>query len=157
MQTHTQPHKHKAHSCSHTHIYTCLNVLQGEIGPDGEMIARVNGEDITANLSSVNDTYITMSVMLERIAEDTVSVSFMSSISLEMSLREGTLTSLLKIPSEFNGTVIGLLGNFDGDDTNDLMYRNGTIASDDIPDREKHVLGQTCEFNHFNHLFAKMN
>ena len=106
---------------------------------------RINGEDITANLSSVNDTYITMSVMLERIAEDTISVSFMSSISLEMSLREGTLTSLLKIPIEFNGTVIGLLGNFDGDDTNDLMYRNGTIASDDIPDSEKHILGQTCE------------
>ena len=118
------------------------------------MIARINGEDITANLSSVNDTYITMSVMLERIAEDTVSVSFMSSISLEMSLREGTLTSLLKIPEEFNGTVTGLLGNFDGDDTNDLIYRDGTIAPDDIPDREKHVLGQTCEFNH---LFAKMN
>ena len=111
------------------------------------MIARINGEDITANLSSVNDTYMTMSVMLERIAEDTVSVSFMSSISLEMSLREGTLTSLLKIPPEYNGTVIGLLGNFDGDDTNDLMYRNGTIASDDIPDREKHILGQTCEFS----------
>ena len=41
--------------------------------------------------------------------------------------------------------MTGLLGNFDGDDTNDLMYRNGTIASDNIRDREKHVLGQTCE------------
>ena len=112
------------------------------------MIARINGEDITANLSSVNDTYMTMSVMLERIAEDTVSVSFMSSISLEMSLRQGTLTSLLKIPPEFIRTVTGLLGNFDGDDTNDLMYRNGTIASDDIPDREKHILGQTCELDY---------
>ena len=89
---------------------------------------------------------MTKFVMLERITEDTVSVSFMSSISLEMSLREGTLTSLLKIPPEYNGTVTGLLGNFDGENTNDLMYRNGTIASDNIPDREKHILGQTCEF-----------
>ena len=106
---------------------------------------RINGEDITGILISVNDTYMNDSVMLERTAEDTILASFQSTITLEVSLREGTLSALLKIPEEFRGTVTGLLGNFDGDDTNDLMYRNGTIASDNIPDREKHVLGQTCE------------
>ena len=110
---------------------------------------RINGVDITSNLSSVNDTYMTMSVVLERIAKDTLLVSFQSSISLEMSLREGTMSSLLKIPPEFNGTVTGLLGNFDGDHTNDLIYRNGTRASNAISDKEKHVLGQTCEFHEF--------
>ena len=110
------------------------------------MVVRINGVDITANVSSVNDTYTTMSVMLVRVAEDTLSVSFASSISVEMSLRQGTLSSLLQIPPQFNGTVTGLLGNFDGDETNDFMYRNGTIASNDIPDREKHILAQTCEF-----------
>ena len=109
------------------------------------MVVRINGTDKTANLSSVGDTYMTMSVMLERITEDTISVSFQSSITIEISLRAGALSSLLKIPPEFMGTVTGLLGNFDGDDTNDLIYRNGTTASNDIRDSKKHEVGQTCE------------
>ena len=109
------------------------------------MVVRINGEDKTANLSSVGDTYMTMSVMLERITEDTISVSFQSSITIEISLRAGALSVLLKIPPEFMGTVTGLLGNFDGNDTNDLIYRNGTTASNDIRDSKKHEVGQTCE------------
>ena len=108
------------------------------------MLIRVNGIDITSNLTNVNDTVDGTTVMLMRSSEDTVSVSFQSTIGVDFSLRAGTLAATSQIPSEFNGTLTGLLGNFDGDDTNDFMYRNLTLAGNDINDREKHIVAQTC-------------
>ena len=85
-----------------------------------------------------------MRVMLMRTTNDTVIASFQSSVAVEFSLRAGALSAVTKVPPEFNGTVVGLLGNFDGDETNDFIYRNGTIAEDTISDSEKHTVAQTC-------------
>ena len=118
--------------------------LQAEINSTGELIIRINGEDISSNLTNINDSYTSMRVMLMRTTNDTVIASFQSSVAVEFSLRAGALSAVTKVPPEFNGTVVGLLGNFDGDETNDFIYRNGTIAEDTISDSEKHTVAQTC-------------
>ena len=79
-----------------------------------------------------------------RTTNDTVVASFQSTISVDFSQRAGTISSVLKIPPQFNGSATGLFGNFDRDQTNDFIYRNGTIAENAISDREKHTIAQTC-------------
>ncbi len=115
-----------------------------EIDANMEMLITINNEDISSNLTNVNDTVMGVNTMLTRSSVDTIVVLFQSSISVDVSLRAGALTATPAIPPVFNGTLTGLLGNFDDDDTNDFIYRNGTIASNDISDREKHIVAQTC-------------
>ena len=81
-----------------------------------------------------------------RTSSDSVVASFQSTISVEFKLRVGVLSALTRIPTQFNGALRGLLGNFDGNPKNDFIYRNGTIASDSISDREKHSVAQSCKW-----------
>ena len=85
--------------------------------------------------------------MLTRNTNDTIVASFQSTVAVEFSLSVGVLSAVTRVPPQFNGTLSGLLGNFDGNAANDFMYRNGTIAIDSITDREKHVVAQTCELH----------
>ena len=121
--------------------------IQAETTSTGNLVIRLNGADISESLSNINDSYIGGTVMLTRNTNDTIVASFQSTIAVEFSLSVGVLSAVTRVPPQFNGTLSGLLGNFDGNAANDFMYRNGTIAIDSITDREKHVVAQTCELH----------
>ena len=106
----------------------------------------INGSDISANLTTVNSIIRYDSVFLKRVADDTVRVVFSNDVAVNVTLRVGLLSFVVLVPQTLlNNTVVsGLLGNIDGDTTNEFVYRNGTELSDDTTDRILHTFGQSC-------------
>lgn len=106
----------------------------------------MDGVDVTPDLIAANDsiTY-NEAIDVERTSNTSVVVSIESGISVEVTLELGVLSFVLAIPREFEGNSTGLLGNFDGNETNDFVYRDGTMISNDATDREIHNFGQSCE------------
>ena len=51
----------------------------------------------------------------------------------------------LEVPSSFEGTTSGLLGNFNTDSSDEFVFRNGTMISNSSSDREIHQFGQSCK------------
>ena len=76
----------------------------------------------------------------------TIVFSFSSGIGLTIRVSSGNLSFVLTVPEELNGTAQGLVGNFNGNDTDDFIYPNGTMLSDGVSDRESHHFGQACKF-----------
>ena len=106
----------------------------------------INGSDISVNLTTVNSIIRYDSVFLKRVADDTVRVVFSNDVAVNVTLRVGLLSFVVLVPQTLlNNTVVsGLLGNIDGDTTNEFVYRNGTELSDDTTDRILHTFGQSC-------------
>ena len=105
----------------------------------------LNSEDISANVSMVNDTYNTLEVTAVRESESSHTFSFPCGIGLTTKVSSGILSFVLTVPEEMNGTTEGLVGNFNGNITDDFIYPNGTVLSDGATDREIHTFGQACE------------
>ena len=86
--------------------------------------------------------------IIERPSNTSVAVTFASGVSVEISLRVGLLSFVVKLPDEFMMDSRGLLGNFDGNSTNEFVFRNGTMIPDNSTDREIHNFGQSCKSFH---------
>ena len=106
----------------------------------------INGSDISVNVTTVNSIIRYDSVFLKRVADDTVRVVFSNDVAVNVTLRVGLLSFNVLVPQSLlnNTDVRGLLGNIDGDNTNEFVYRNGTVLSDDTSDRILHTFGQSC-------------
>ena len=67
-------------------------------------------------------------------------------ISIQVGLRQLTLS--VNIPNVYKNKMDGLMGNFDGDSTNDFRLPNGTILSNEDTNTEKklfHNFGGHCK------------
>lgn len=107
----------------------------------------LNSEDLLDAIPDVNDTYSNNSlVFLLRRSETSVLTVFSNGISLTVSVSFGLLSFVITIPQPFRGNVSGLLGNFNGDSSDDLMYPNGTVLDVNSSDRFIHDLGQSCKY-----------
>lgn len=65
-----------------------------------------------------------------------------------MTLGVRFLTIEAVVDSKYNGTVTGLMGNFDGDSTNDFVLPNGTMLTPEDVDSERKIyknFGQLCK------------
>ena len=106
----------------------------------------LNFEDITDTITQVNDTNDNSTlVFFERTAENSILTTFSVGVSLSVSASFGIMSFVTTVPQEMQGSVTGLLGNFNGDSTDDLSYRNGTMLDRNSTDRMIHELGQTCK------------
>ena len=117
-----------------------------EIGMNNDFVVLVNGSDISSRLTTVNSFIRYDTVFLKRLADDTVRVVFSNDVAVNVTLRVGLLSFNVLVPQSLlnNTDVRGLLGNIDGDNTNEFVYRNGTVLSDDTTDRILHTFGQSC-------------
>ncbi len=52
---------------------------------------------------------------------------------------------VLGLPDEFRNMTRGLMGNYNGFETDDLAYRNGTMLAQNSSDRLIHEMGQSCK------------
>lgn len=61
----------------------------------------------------------------------------------------GILNFVASIPQEYRGFsgISGLLGNYNGESSDDLMYANGTTIALDSPYQMIHEFGQSCKFS----------
>ena len=128
--------------------FTCVlfPIKQVEIGTNNEMVILINGTNVSSNLTAVNSTVRYDTVYLERLAEDTVTVAFSNDVTVNVTLRMSLISFVVLVPQSLlnNTDVSGLLGNIDGNRSNEFVYRNGTMLPDDSSDRILHTFGQSC-------------
>ena len=99
------------------------------------------------NLTSFGDNVTTSSSFIERRSNNSIIVSFSSGVGVTINSTVGMLVYILEIPSSFEGTTSGLLGNYNDDDSDEFVFRNGTMISNSSSDREIHQFGQLCKQN----------
>ena len=123
----------------------CKNVLQVRLESD-ELRLFLNSTDISDTIPDVNDTNMnSSSVVFERSMNSSIISSFENGITVTVSVSQGILSFVATVPEEFRGNTTGLLGNFNGDATDDLAYPNGTVLGADPSDSMIHNFGQSCE------------
>ena len=71
-----------------------------------------------------------------------------------MSVSLGLLSFVATVPQKFEGNASGLLGNFNGDDSDDLRYPNGTEIDINSPHRLIHDFGQSCKQKYIDTLYS---
>ena len=101
--------------------------------PDPFCTTWYNGSNISSSLSTVNDSYYSSTDLIEvvRETETTVTVVLGAGLSLAVSYNKSVRipSFQLNLDPSLSGSMVGLLGNKDGDKTNDMVYRNGTTIN----------------------------
>ena len=110
----------------------------------GSFTITLDGTDVSDGLMSVGDNVTTSSSFIERSSNNSITVSFPSGVGVTINYTAGLLVYTLEVPSSFEGTTSGLLGNYNNDDSDEFVFRNGTMISNSSSDREIHQFGQSC-------------
>ena len=77
-----------------------------------------------------------------------LSVAFSNGELINVHTKNGFLSAFaVVLPEEFRGTTSGLLGNYDGDSTNDLLPSNGItpLQTSESLERIHNLFGRTCK------------
>jgi len=123
----------------------------------------INGSDISTQLTAIGSNVSNSTHFLERSTNNSMLVQFPSGFGLTASYSNGILSFVLELPPEFNSTAQGLSGTLNGDTSDELIFRNGTLLPIESTDAEKHVFGQSCMkmsstvCNYCNKLFFRAN
>lgn len=114
---------------SHVNIQRPSNVMMSSIGS-----TITQNENSELNMNRIEST-------------------FSNGISVTVTLLSGLLNVVAVLPQDFMGLTQGLMGNFNGNNTDDFIYPNGTMLDNDASDRMIHDFGLTCKFPwlNFNH------
>ena len=107
-------------------------------------------KNITEFLAQVNDTYNIsngdMQAELSREGRDTIIAAFLNGAGCLFSKTAGIL-NFLSLPLSFNGQTRGLLGNNNGDKTDEFIKRGNTNSlPDNLTEEQIFSFGQTCNF-----------
>jgi len=104
----------------------------------------INGSDVSTELTTTGSNISDPTYFLERGADNSMLVQFPSGFGLTTNYSNGILSFVLELPPEFNSSSEGLLGTLNGNMSDDLIFRNGTLLPIESTDAEKHVFGQSC-------------
>lgn len=107
-----------------------------------------NSSNITDELTEVNSTYTNSheNIEITRNAEDSLEITFQFGLSVTVNISVGILHYTMAVPDSLqNGTISGLLGNFNGNSTDDVISLNGTIY-DANDEKDIFSYGETCEY-----------
>ena len=130
-------------------FHLCNCTLQVQLVGESLQVS-LNMENVTDTVAGVGDTNNDSSlVILERISESSIDLSFRNGISLAVSVSFGLLSFVATIPQQFQGNTSGLLGNFNDDSSDDFIFRDGPTIDVDSPDRLIHNFGQSCKCSNY--------
>ena len=106
-----------------------------------------NSVDIGLNLTSVNDTYSGNMVEITRTDNSSILSVFNNGLAVTISVAlMGMMNIVVNLPEEYESQTQGLMGNFNGNSTDDFIFPNGSMLDDGSNDRMIHMFGQTCEY-----------
>jgi len=108
-------------------------------------IVQYNRVDISINVTNINDSFIDVNISVSRTAENTVLSVFPNGVSISVSVNGDLPNIVVSLPQNLQGQTRGLLGNFNGNDTDDFFFFNGTMLSSDASEREIFDFGQSCK------------
>ena len=112
---------------------------------NGSFVVLHNGIDISSNLTNVNDTYTTQAVQITRTGTDNVTSAFPSGAGVTIRVAENIPNFVLTLPQSFMGQTRGLLGNYNGDSSDEFVYPNETMLNSNASDSMIHDFGQACK------------
>ena len=104
-----------------------------------------NETDVSGSLTSVGDNITVSSTFIEQSSNNSITVSFPSGVGITINYTAGLLMYTLEVPTSFEGTTSGLLGNYNNDNSDEFVFRNGAMISNSSSDREIHQFGQSCK------------
>ena len=104
----------------------------------------MNGNDSSNSFVSVGDNVTTSSTFIEQSSNNSFTISFPSGVGITINYTAGLLVYTLEVPLSFEEATFGLLGNYNNDDSDEFVFRNGTMISNSSTDREIHQFGQSC-------------
>ena len=112
---------------------------------DESLRVLLNSVDITETIKGVNCNTSVGFVSFIKVSDTSILTQFSTGVSITVSLSFGMLNFLGALPQNLRGIPVGLLGNFNGDISDDLIYPNGTMLDMNSSDALIHDFGQSCE------------
>lgn len=112
---------------------------------NGSFVVLSNGNDISSNLTNVNDTYTDQAVEISRTSNDSITSAFSSDASVTVQVAAEIPNFVLTLPQSFRGRTRGLLGNYNGQNSDEFVYRDGRMLQDNASDSMIHDFGQSCK------------
>ncbi|XP_025078211.1 mucin-like protein isoform X1 [Pomacea canaliculata] len=111
--------------------------LQIDPNTNTTLIVYAGGRDYTTRFNKEGDDFIVDdgSVLLTR-DNDTCVVSFPSGISLQIYIRMKALVIGIAMPHNFQTLTKGMLGNFNGDETDDFILPSGERLNNSLSERQ---------------------
>ena len=114
-----------------------------------EFSAYVDGKSISSELKLINSTYTNSdeTIIITREADNSVSCITPNGVSITINNTNGALSIVVIVPPSWKGQTKGLLGNFNGNQSDEFVPRGKTEPlSGRISDRNLHwKFGQTCK------------
>ncbi|XP_065884099.1 mucin-like protein isoform X2 [Dysidea avara] len=131
------------------------DVVEVSIDTSGESFAVIfNSVDMSDNLTSVGDNITSSSAFVEKSSNNSIAVSFPSGVGITINVTAGLLVYTLEVPPSLEGTTSGLLGNYNGNNSDEFVFRNGTMISNSSPDAVIHQFGQSWQVTGAESLFT---
>lgn len=112
---------------------------------NGSFVVLHNRNDVSSNLTSVNDAYTTRTVQITRGGTNNVTSAFPSGAGVTIRVAENIPNFVLTLPQSFMGQTRGLLGNYNGNSSDEFVYPNETMLNNDASDSMIHDFGQACK------------
>ena len=126
-------------------MYMCICIFQLRTNGTNELEVLLNGASVSDDVRNVNQSLSNMMVDITRSETNRIVTSFNNGVSVTVTLSHGILSYVAALPPEFAGQTKGLLGNYNGNNTDDLIYPNETLLDTGASDRMIHEFGQTCK------------
>ncbi|XP_048727704.2 mucin-4-like isoform X2 [Ostrea edulis] len=112
-----------------------------------KMYIRGNDQDITNSFEDdISYRYFTRYLVITKENQTYTATFLNSSITMKVTLGVRFLTIEAVVDSKYNGSVIGLMGNFDGNSTNDFILPNGTFLKPEDVNTERKIYNNFGQF-----------
>ncbi|XP_048727710.2 uncharacterized protein LOC125645867 [Ostrea edulis] len=114
-----------------------------------KMYIRGNDQDLTNSFEDdISYRYFTRYLVITKENQTYTATFLNSSITMKVTLGVRFLTIEAVVDSKYNGSVAGLMGNFDGNSTNDFILPNGTFLKPEDVNTERKI------YNNFGQFWA---
>ncbi|XP_064385364.1 uncharacterized protein LOC135334155 isoform X9 [Halichondria panicea] len=114
----------------------------------------ISGEDVTDQLVNVSSSISTDFYSVSRSSSNSILATFPNGMGLMVTL-SSMLTFTVIIPDAFRGLTRGMVGNYNGDVTDDVRFRNGTLVPlSEFSFRILHQVGLSWQLDASESLFT---
>ncbi|XP_018097646.2 mucin-like protein [Xenopus laevis] len=100
-------------------------MIEWQLSDENTTFVKVNGTEFPLTVNSTSLGMITLEITTEK----ELKASFVGGISVAVTAKFGSLSFVATLDSSYQNKTEGLLGQFNGDVTDDLMYSYGTNLS----------------------------
>lgn len=106
--------------------------LQITVSDDGSLNVTVKNESVTPNF-------------ILHFVPNYATIAFPYDIGVAVQVFAGYLNFHVQLSPLYMGTTVGLLGNYNGNASDDFVFRNGAVLDVAASDREIHQFSQSCK------------